>query len=581
MLPIQHNVNMISFLLRMKRILLIIAAAFCLLPSAQARGIVGKWYCSKAFFDSLGVLRYPKLKGYFKFEDDGTFEVKINGELQTSRPGGYYGTMRVNDSPEWMQSSPSYQTLLVKVRGKYSVNNSTITTKVDPNDVYVDVDTDRDYPDEPGTWASRAEISWKNRERWSFESSESRAMTHENTIKREKIGVWNWDAVPITVAGDSLQVGGTFCFYRSRRKAASSLKRRQEYESVNFMSLISARKAILKRTSSKRKTRWALRTLRQAVEEDKSASAMEALGLAYIGGIGVECDTAKAVALLEEAGRLGVKDAYHALGMIYKYGEGGLRQDFRRAYGYFCTGAERGSVRCIYAKGFMLYKGLGCRQDYQQAALTFLPAANSRDENSWYMLALCCRNGYGLEKDSAAAAFCLKRAARMGSRDARDELARPHEETYMHAVYADSAEYSFIPDSLPAVKPTVGGAALAEGHYSGFVVTYDWSGKYILGEQPLAMTVSSVGGELSGELSIDSVDTAYRGSLFGCRLVFASGGVTLPERYERGGKMDYRLDSMVLDVADGKVTGRLSLYSTKLKEPGRPMYFELRRRLAN
>ena len=561
----------------MKRILLIIAAAFCLLPSAQARGIVGKWYCSKAFFDSLGVLRYPKLKGYFKFEDDGTFEVKINGELQTSRPGGYYGTMRVNDSPEWMQSSPSYQTLLVKVRGKYSVNNSTITTKVDPNDVYVDVDTDRDYPDEPGTWASRAEISWKNRERWSFESSESRAMTHENTIKREKIGVWNWDAVPITVAGDSLQVGGTFCFYRSRRKAASSLKRRQEYESVNFMSLISARKAILKRTSSKRKTRWALRTLRQAVEEDKSASAMEALGLAYIGGIGVECDTAKAVALLEEAGRLGVKDAYHALGMIYKYGEGGLRQDFRRAYGYFCTGAERGSVRCIYAKGFMLYKGLGCRQDYQQAALTFLPAANSRDENSWYMLALCSRNGYGLEKDSAAAAFCLKRAARMGSRDARDELARPHEETYMHAVYADSAEYSFIPDSLPAVKPTVGGAALAEGHYSGFVVTYDWSGKYILGEQPFAMTVSSVGGELSGELSIDSVDTAYRGSLFGCRLVFASGGVTLPERYERGGKMDYRLDSMVLDVGDGKVTGRLNLYSTKLKEPGRPMYFELRR----
>ena len=561
----------------MKRILLIIAAAFCLLPSAQARGIEGKWYCSKAFFDSLGVLRYPKLKGYFKFEDDGTFEVKINGELQTSRPGGYYGTMRVNDSPEWMQSSPSYQTLLVKVRGKYSVNNSTITTKVDPNDVYVDVDTDRDYPDEPGTWASRAEISWKNRERWSFESSESRAMTHENTIKREKIGVWNWDAVPITVAGDSLQVGGTFCFYRSRRKAASSLKRRQEYESVNFMSLISARKAILKRTSSKRKTRWALRTLRQAVEEDKSASAMEALGLAYIGGIGVECDTAKAVALLEEAGRLGVKDAYHALGMIYKYGEGGLRQDFRRAYGYFCTGAERGSVRCIYAKGFMLYKGLGCRQDYQQAALTFLPAANSRDENSWYMLALCSRNGYGLEKDSAAAAFCLKRAARMGSRDARDELARPHEETYMHAVYADSAEYSFIPDSLPAVKPTVGGAALAEGHYSGFVVTYDWSGKYILGEQPLAMTVSSVVGELSGELSIDSVDTAYRGSLSGGRLVFASGGVTLPERYERGGKMDYRLDSMVLDVGDGKVTGRLNLYSTKLKEPGRPMYFELRR----
>ena len=82
----------------------------------------------------------------------------------------------------------------------------------------------------------------------------------------------------------------------------------------------------------------------------------------------------------------------------------------------------------------------------------------------------------------------------MGSRDARDELARPHEETYMHAVYADSAEYSFIPDSLPAVKPTVGGASLAAGHYSGFVVTYDWSGKYILGEQPLAQEFGGIPG---------------------------------------------------------------------------------------
>ena len=571
---------MISFLLRMKRILLIIAAAFCLLPSAQARGIEGKWYCSKAFFDSLGVTLYSKIKGYYKFKADGTFSVRINGEIQSS-PSSEYFTVGVRKNPKWMKDNARFQTLLMKVKGIYSIEGNKITTKVDSDDVFVYIDTGLDYPEDTGIWVSRAEISWKNLRRVGYENAEYHAGVHARTIKREKMSVWNWDAVPITVAGDSLQVGGTFCFYRSRRKAASSLKRRQEYESVNFMSLISARKAILKRTSSKRKTRWALRTLRQAVEEDKSASAMEALGLAYIGGIGVECDTAKAVALLEEAGRLGVKDAYHALGMIYKYGEGGLRQDFRRAYGYFCTGAERGSVRCIYAKGFMLYKGLGCRQDYQQAALTFLPAANSRDENSWYMLALCSRNGYGLEKDSAAAAFCLKRAARMGSRDARDELARLHEETYMHAVYADSAEYSFIPDSLPAVKPTVGGAALAEGHYSGFVVTYDWSGKYILGEQPFAMTVSSVGGELSGELSIDSVDTAYRGSLFGCRLVFASGGVTLPERYERGGKMDYRLDSMVLDVGDGKVTGRLNLYSTKLKEPGRPMYFELRRRLAN
>ena len=166
--------------------------------------------------------------------------------------------------PKWMKDNARFQTLLMKVKGIYSIEGNKITTKVDSDDVFVYIDTGLDYPEDTGIWVSRAEISWKNMRRVGYENAEYHAGVHARTIKREKMGVWNWDAVPITVAGDSLQVGGTFRFYKSRRKATSSLKRRQEYESVNFMSLISARKAILKRTSSKRKTRWALRTLRQA-----------------------------------------------------------------------------------------------------------------------------------------------------------------------------------------------------------------------------------------------------------------------------------------------------------------------------
>ena len=225
----------------------------------------------------------------------------------------------------------------------------------------------------------------------------------------------------------------------------------------------------------------------------------------------------------------------------------------------------------------MLYKGLGCKQNYQDAARSFLSAANDRDAKSWYMLGLCSRNGYGLVKDTAAATFCLKRAARMHCKEAKEELARSHEETYMHEEYLDDERYSFIPDTMPDVRPSVADSILTDGSYSGFIVTYDWSGKYILDEQPLSMTVSRADGELSGTLTVGKDGVSYRGTLSGGRLVFSDGNVTLPERYVRGGKMDYELDSMALDATDGKIRGRLNLYSAKLKEPGRPMYMELRR----
>ena len=63
----------------------------------------------------------------------------------------------------------------------------------------------------------------------------------------------------------------------------------------------------------------------------------------------------------------------------------------------------------------------------------------------------------------------------------------------------------------------------------------------------------------------------------GGTLRFASGGLTLPDRLARGGKTAYRLDNMAMEEAGGRIRGRLSLYSPKRKEPGRPMYFELRR----
>ena len=90
------------------------------------------------------------------------------------------------------------------------------------------------------------------------------------------------------------------------------------------------------------------------------------------------------------------------------------------------------------------------------------------------------------------------------------------------------------------------------------------------------MTLNGVtGGGLSGTLTVGDESANFCGTLSGGRLVFTEGGLTMPDRYVRGGKQYYDLGDMALEACGGKVRGRLSLKSRSRKEPGNPMYFEL------
>ena len=103
----------------------------------------------------------------------------------------------------------------------------------------------------------------------------------------------------------------------------------------------------------------AVSILLNAAEKDTVAYAMNALGLVYMEGIGTEQNAEKAIIWLNKAGENGYCDAYHNLGIIYKLGKCGERQNFTAAYNAFIKGAEAGSDACRYGAGFMLYKGLG------------------------------------------------------------------------------------------------------------------------------------------------------------------------------------------------------------------------------
>ena len=566
----------------MKKLILAAFVLFSLFQSVQARGIVGKWYCTNAFLDSLGQAYYfDDINGSIEFKEDGWFTLLIDGSQLVSRSSSAAG--KAWGTPSYMKRKKAiYRNLYVKVAGRYQVHDGRITTTVSPKDVVCFVSSGRESPKLADMDDSELEARWKQRRQLVYEQAETNSERQASTIKTEKEYLWVWNNEPIVITADSISVGDWKVFTSKRgvgwgEYMAQYWKKPHKYAKVLNKTAGRAIEIIQHpKDYTEKKHSWALRTLSDITAGDSVSYYLFYLGLAYLDGIGVASDVDKAVTLLEKAGQAGYDRAYNVLGNMYKQGGNGVRQDFRKAYRYYCTGAERGHNMCIYYKGLMQYKGLGCRQDYKEAAMTFLTSANDRDANSLYMLGLCSRNGYGLAKDSAAALFCLQRAARMHCPEASEELMRPHEEMYMHDVYANAPKYSYIPDSLPDVRPSAVAVDLPAGDYRGFIVTYDWSGKYILDERPFAMTLNGVtGGGLSGTLTVGDESANFCGTLSGGRLVFTEGGLTMPDRYVRGGKQYYDLGDMALEACGGKVRGRLSLKSRSRKEPGNPMYFEL------
>ena len=130
---------------------------------------------------------------------------------------------------------------------------------------------------------------------------------------------------------------------------------------------------------------WAVNTLTVIVEKGASPYAMNCLGVAYMEGLGVEPDSAKAISLLEKAARGGNNSGYVNLGMIYHMGKCGVKQDYKKAYDYYSKGARKGSAYCRYCKGFLLFNGLGCKQDYKKTVRCFRRSANERHVSSIYM----------------------------------------------------------------------------------------------------------------------------------------------------------------------------------------------------
>ena len=308
----------------------------------------------------------------------------------------------------------------------------------------------------------------------------------------------------------------------------------------------------------------------QQCAANNDAQAMNALGILYLKGAGVEKSPETGLGWLESAGSNGYPRAYANIATAYHYGQYGLPQDFETACDYYLSAHRAGDRSAGYRVGYMLYKGLGCEQDYAEAATYFRQGAEAGHEPCMYMLGLCYRNGYGVERNEEYAQLWLGAAADLNYSYAVQELLTDSPEYVMENKGEATPFEGDIPGRYIHVSPAQSDAPL-DGNYAGTLVVYDWSGEYILSKKELAIELSTVGG-LSG-LWIENGDTVpLSGSYNDGVIVFDDTRQKRRDHYTPRG-MWYAFDTARVALTGNMLVGNIAMHSLKEREPERPIYF--------
>lgn len=310
-----------------------------------------------------------------------------------------------------------------------------------------------------------------------------------------------------------------------------------------------------------------------SVSDTTNVIVANTLGVAYSSGIGTEADVDKAVYYFKRAAVNGFLPAYKNLGMLFKNVKLRDKQDLKKACFYFKTGAEKGYSPCFYYYGFMLYKGLGCKQDYCKAIEFFNKAAAKRHKASLYMLGLCYRNGYGTEQNFEMAKKYLLSSANLGYQPAIDELKNKYPE--VSGLNSDSESFGFQ-DGMPNFEPNISSVSSMLGNHKGVIVTYDWSGKYIVSQKPFDISLQSVNDTIKGSISFGENKIRLVGTFDANGILrFTDNNIMLYDRYLGDEKVKYGVDYASIADCGNKLCGNVSLYSYALMEPEKPMYFEI------
>lgn len=319
-------------------------------------------------------------------------------------------------------------------------------------------------------------------------------------------------------------------------------------------------------------------SLKDHANTKNNATAMNALALMYLKGYGTEADTLSALNWWKKAGEQGCSDAYNNLGIFYKTVSNYINQE--KSFLYFSKAAERGDISGNYFTGYMLYKGIGCEQSYEKAIEHFKIGANVSYAPSLYMLGLCYRNGYGVEQNEHTGLSFLRQAASKSYKQALKELELATPENNISVIRKRSLASNKLPSQHPQkILSSKKNNTFEDGEYVGTLVTYDWSGKYIIEETPLTLTINSFGKQIEGVWQEEGKEAIMlAANIEGSKLRFSNQAKKKMGKYKNMAvtTLFHEADIQIIkNEVETSLIGTLEMYSPQTNEKERPMYIHL------
>ncbi|MFM2392838.1 MAG: hypothetical protein RLZZ546_820 [Bacteroidota bacterium] len=279
---------------------------------------------------------------------------------------------------------------------------------------------------------------------------------------------------------------------------------------------------------------------------------------------------------------------YYAQGVKFKDGIG-VAIDYEKAFKNFSKAAELGDEQSVYAQAYLYFKGLGCNQDYTKAAQLFLRGAKLERDNSMYFYGLCWRNGYGVVKNADSAKYWLSKSAAVGYLQAIKELQTPIGENINDSAFklVQQINNAAIPDkkitnNFNKIRHYIPTSEIVSGNYKGFIIQYDWSGKYITSSKSLQLNLSLNSKKLTGLWIEDQSDSIkLSADLSYDSLRFDKMEYRRKDHYSQENGIKYNFQNANLNLVQTGdsifLAGNMEMFSPQRNEPSKPIFIVLAR----
>ncbi len=158
----------------------------------------------------------------------------------------------------------------------------------------------------------------------------------------------------------------------------------------------------------------ALKLYTYLAEEENNSDAQTSLGYMYQNGQGCQKDDAKAVEFYKKAAQAQQPYAFFNLAILYINGLCGLESDQFKAHELHMEAATREVPPAMYEVALMLERGLGCIQNFAEAAFWYEEGAKRGHLESFNNLGALYKEGHGVPQSDERTFICFSRAAEGG-----------------------------------------------------------------------------------------------------------------------------------------------------------------------